>query len=391
MLNSQLLRRSAWVLIILNVLVGWSILLGWHGHDFAEFYAIGKLARSNPSLLFNESAQRLAESGITHKYLPFLHSPHELLLFVPLSYLPKGWSFAAWTVLNTFFLYLACRVVARLTAIRFKDLLLVAFAAASTMFCYIEGQDCFLILLLTASSLYLVAEKLEFAGGVVLALSLVKPQAGLIIAFAMLINRRWRFTAGFATGSAAIVAASSVIFGPSVFRDLVRLILRSQDPRLIKDMVVVPQSYPTIRGITYLLGLPNSVAVVLSVLAVAFGALCWYRAKSVQVLYSSAILISCLIAFNWHIYDLAIVLIPITFLPASKLSSAAIACFYLLPIPLIFLGGAPLICAPLFPMIWEFYESTRHLSPAGYPDPLVFGIHLRGQNSQALAETIADH
>jgi hypothetical protein len=300
-----------------------------------------------------------------------------LALFVPLSFLPKSWSFAAWTALSTWFLYLACWILARITEIGRKGLLLLSLAAASTTFCYIEGQDCFLILLLTAGSLYLVVRQREFVAGVVLALSLVKPQTAVVISFAMLLNRRWKFTAGFATGSAAIVGVSSAIFGPHVFPDLIQLIRRSQDPQLLKEMVVVPQSYPTIRGITYLFGLPSSIAIILSALVLAFGAVCWYKSRDCESVFSSAILISCLVAFNWHIYDLAIVLIPIALLPASRLSSASIAWFYVLPVPLIFLGAAPLICVPLCPMIWEYYESSHNVHAARTPHCLAALLPVR--------------
>jgi hypothetical protein len=234
-------------------------------------------------------------------------------------------------------------------------------ALIPTTLCFMQGQDVILILSLTLLSLNFVLDGRDELAGFLLAMSLFKPQSGLAVALAMIINRRWRFTAGFTVGCVAIILSSLLVFSPTIFFDLLHLIARTQDPDISRSMVVKPETYPTLRGLFYLLHLPQSGSLLLSLLLLAPAAIFWRRADSVRLIFGSALLFGCLTAFNWHMYDL-VLLMPVILLFGEVsmpmklgsrliLSPATLVLSYFNAIPLLCLPML-LLCAEMIPSMW---------------------------------------
>jgi hypothetical protein len=75
------------------------------------------------------------------------------------------------------------------------------------------GQDSILVLFLISAAYLMSMQKRAFAAGLVLALATIKFQIVLILALLLLVDRKYRFVAGFAAGCAFLVLASVLVTG----------------------------------------------------------------------------------------------------------------------------------------------------------------------------------
>lgn len=324
-------------------------------YDFQGFYASGQLALMSPHTVYQEEAQRDSQFFIYPKYFPFLHLPHELFVFAPLSLLSLPVALNLWRLLNLFAAIYACRALAKTFAASAWDLILIVVSIFSTFICLWTGQDDFVVLALIVGSLAAFLRGHENLSGILLAVSLFKPQFGIIIALAMFANRRWKFATAFAATSLCLVALCLAVFGPNVYFDLLAIIRHSQSPAYEIDMAVQRWTYPTISGLTYLLGMSHEIAAIASLAVVAWMLRAWRRTTDVRMLFASAIVTSILAAFNLHDYDLILLLIPMAaLLNGSRLHFAAV---YMLSAPLVFVSllippALPVLCLPVGLMLF---------------------------------------
>ena len=101
------------------------------------FYTTGKLARYDVRGIYDQHLQDIFHPGnLGTGY--FFHLPYELLLLVPLSYLPQTVAYALWTLLN-----LVCLLgVALILRRHFPTFaLLTPFAFGAMLSLLLNGQD----------------------------------------------------------------------------------------------------------------------------------------------------------------------------------------------------------------------------------------------------------
>jgi hypothetical protein len=355
---SELLIISA----ALNVLIIGLLLPTTASVDYFGFYSAGKLSLSSPSLIFNEVAQRATQFSILGRvpYLPFLHVPDELLIFAPLSLVSFRLSRMIWFVINIGLLIGSVEILSRISNFPRRSLFLIFLAMPPIVFGLRLGQDSILMLFIMALSLVLLRKNHDVTAGAVLALALFKPQVVLVIALALLANKRWRFVFGFSVSAFAIAAASMAVFGRSVFIHLAQLAAKSQDPRFMQSMSIGPSDYPTLRGLTHVLGISPLVAVVLSAVLIASLFTCaLQKPLKSELLFSISIIVGSLSAFNWHHYDLVLLLIPFAVL--ENHSQIAEWCLLFSPIMafLAYFGLLPLLCLPLAGMLMGAIPEMR--------------------------------
>ncbi len=134
------------------------------------FYTTGKLARYDVRGIYDQHLQDIFHPGnLGTGY--FFHLPYELLLLVPLSYLPQTVAYALWTLLN-----LVCLLgVALILRRHFPTFaLLTPFAFGAMLSLLLNGQDIGILALLVAFAFDRFANGKDLQAGAILALGLFK-------------------------------------------------------------------------------------------------------------------------------------------------------------------------------------------------------------------------
>ena len=162
-------------------------------NDFPVFYSNATMVREGHAAgLYdfdaeNDFVRRVSDVARP----PNNHLPYELLLFVPLTYLPFGMAYILWTILG----------LAMLggTAVLMRNFcpgpsgLSVGFLTVLGFFpvwyCLLQGQDSILLLFLFALSFWLWRRGNDDAAGFVIALGLFRPQ--LVVPFVLIMLTRW--------------------------------------------------------------------------------------------------------------------------------------------------------------------------------------------------------
>lgn len=334
--------------------------------DFRAFYCAGRIAFTSPSQVYSVEAQRFKSKDLPGQnvWMPYYHPPIELLLFAPLARLPYRQSLALWTAISAASLLVSIAVLASFTSTGRRRLLIIALALFSTYLVLHQGQDTFLLLLLLCLTLSFVQRKQDVRAGIVLAVALFKPQVPLVLALALLLRGRRKLIASFSVSSGLIGFASLAAIGSSGVGQFVELIRHHEPLEEAWRMV-------NLRGLLSLVHAPRPVTIAVSILVLAAFAIYWYRAERPLLhVASSAILAGALLSYHFHAYDLALLLIPITYLVSNDLSRiewAALFCLAAAPVFfLLIMNGAPalLAIAVLVLALHPAIQTWRRSAPA---------------------------
>jgi hypothetical protein len=334
--------------------------------------------------------------------LPFNHLAYELLFYWPLSYLPYHSALIVWALLNTGLICLIAWLLGPYTmAIRqVTGLPIVLFLIAAYPVIYVlgEGQDSLLFLLFVVLSFRAMNSERPFLAGLLLALGCFKIHLALLIAFfVLLLPRKWKGVAGFATGSASVAGISLLMVGPNVISDYLYM-LKNQD--MMTPWGFIPWFMPNLRGffrwtLRHWLDVGQILPVVFMASAIVGIVATWLVLRTPDSrdsgpLYSVAIVSTILISYHLHMQDLAMVMLPMllltewalgNYLAGKKLSlgwvlalSASVAGIYLYriavePYPLLIMLACYLTI-PLF-LLWIvafriFCEGTAGSSGAAW-------------------------
>ncbi len=195
------------------------------GTDFIEFYAAGRIVITGQAdRLYDLTLQQRIEHEVTAPedwpgLHGFLNPPFFALLFVPLALLPYGWALALWSALGLALVAVSLWLVARAdppwrtrwpAAIPWALSFLPVFAAVS------YGQNSLLSLAILAATYLLLRRGRDAGAGLVLGALLYKPQLVLVLALALLADRRWRALCGLGAAGAVLAAASWAMSVPGV-------------------------------------------------------------------------------------------------------------------------------------------------------------------------------
>ncbi len=167
-------------------------------------------------------------------HMPFVYPPTALVLFKPLALLPQHSGFFIWAGISAL-LFGLC--VARLASGRVAALTFLSPAAVKGI---ILGQSAMLL----GGALFWALLMPPMLGGALLgAVLVVKPQILLFAPLAFLVRRDWKVLTGMAAGSAAMLAASLVAFGPQLWADWLQALPAFRDTLVqdgVLDRVVTP-------------------------------------------------------------------------------------------------------------------------------------------------------
>ncbi len=175
--------------------------------DFASFYAAGRLVEQGQGReLYRYSTQRaFQEQEFPERSVPllFYHPPFELILFLPLAYLPFAWANGIWLMMNAL-------LVAGLGFLRHPEdavgpaadwsraapRLAAAFGFYPVFLALRHGQDSVMLLWLFCLAYLALRRGQDFAAGCFLGLGLFKFQIVLPFLLVMALRRKWRVLQG---------------------------------------------------------------------------------------------------------------------------------------------------------------------------------------------------
>ena len=228
--------------------------------DFIIFYTGAQIVNDGRAKeLFNVDTQNAYQSKFDVPQLewplPFNHAPYELVLFLPLAYLPYPIAHLIWSGGSVILLVLMLRW--SLPYVNSPHNLFIAAALAAwfpTMEALRLGQDSILSTVLLLAVFIFLKRKRNGWAGFFLALGLYKPQLVLPVAGALLVARSWRTVAVFATTGVLLAVISVAMVGlQGVFHLL--SILRSMQNY---SFIINPRNMPNIRGLSTVLLYENA-------------------------------------------------------------------------------------------------------------------------------------
>jgi hypothetical protein len=281
--------------------------------DYRAFYSAGRLANESLHTVYNVDAQKSmlplfsGEKG----WVPYLHPPHELLLFAPLARLPFAFSLAVWNAMGLGFLLTATKLLSMSLNVEWIHVIVVSFAVFATEFSFYEGQDTLLLVFLISAAFFLLHRDSDVGAAFILASALFKPQIPIVVAFALFLNGRRRFFYIFSACSLTIALTSFFAIGGDGFHQWLSLLRYNEPQDQIWRMI-------SLRGLLSLVHAPHVLATVAAGILILIFAAQWTRTQSLSMLFSSAIVVGCLTAFHFHIYDAAVLLIPLTYLMSTS-------------------------------------------------------------------------
>jgi hypothetical protein len=180
-------------------------------NDFAPFYAgtqlvgTGDLYISEPYYAFLRQ-----HFGGINESLRFTRPPHHAVMFWPLGRLSYDSAHLVWTLLRVAAVagfLLLWRRPSRREAVMFTALSLPLGIS------FFNGQDTPFLLLWIALALHWQDKGRPFVSGLVLALCAAKFHLFVLLPLLLFGQRRWRMTAGLATGAAVLLAVSFAVEG----------------------------------------------------------------------------------------------------------------------------------------------------------------------------------
>jgi putative flippase GtrA len=195
------------------------------GRDFLNTWMGGRSALAQgPAAWFDFRVYNdllRAMIGIAESYF-WSYPPHILLFIWPFGLMPYLPAFVLWT-LGGFALFLYA--VAR-GGVERKHLLFVAVAPAVAINVFIGQNGFFTAALLIGGLINL--DRRPLLAGVLFGFLTIKPQLGLLIPVVLLVSGRWRTIAAAAATTAALVAATSWLYGADIWAAYLRNVVPVQ-------------------------------------------------------------------------------------------------------------------------------------------------------------------
>ncbi len=183
------------------------------GNDFLSFYAGAHMA-VDPALYDPEAVSRFQLMiGWDTKEAPFIRPPFYAMFLWPIGQISFPVAVQVWRGLNIF----AVAAFAWMFRTMAPPLSLVAaiFASYPLFASFVAGQDVPFLLAILAGAACLLARGHRFASGLLFSLCFIKFHLLLAVPVILLRRKAWRFSAGLASGAAALLGLSIFLQGPS--------------------------------------------------------------------------------------------------------------------------------------------------------------------------------
>lgn len=190
------------------------------GGDYPSFYAAGSIALAGDwDELYSAERQSKEQAGLIDDeggYLYFSYPPFVAAAYSPLAALDYRLSFLLHTLLMTFALVAAIRLLwpwLESLGWPLPALLVLALAFYPLLRAVPGGQNTTLSILLISLAVRLERNEAPFWAGLALAGLLFKPQFGVVIVPLLLLTRRWRVLTGWIAGAGFLALLSTLLMG----------------------------------------------------------------------------------------------------------------------------------------------------------------------------------
>jgi alpha-1,2-mannosyltransferase len=342
----------------LNYVVGWDFVNSWMGGRAALH---GDLQTYFEVHRYNAQIHRLFAPD-----LPFhnwSYPPHILLLLWPFGLFPYLASYALWLVAGLG-VYLWAASNGKLD----RELLLFLALSPVAMVLVLTGQNGFFTgaLLLGVLAQW---DKRPVLAGIMLGVLSVKPQLVLLMPLVLMMTGRWRCLAVAAATAVAMMALTTVLYGPAVWTGYLTEAVPFQNIVMTKGTGLMLGMMPTAFINARLMGAPDSVAWALQAVTaiIALAAVVWTFRKRRDPMLSNAMLLAASLlvtpySFNYDMAALIAVLAQMRLRPDnSRIDTALILIVWMLPAVMmlgffVHLAGSALV---LLVLINRLFERTR--------------------------------
>jgi hypothetical protein len=255
--------------------------------------------------------------------LPYNHPAYELLLFLPLAFLPYEYAFIVWGMVNVLFLvaivWLLSLLIDKENTMLGALVWLAFFPVTATLW---HGQDSILSALLLSAVFVSLSRGRDSVAGMVLALGLYKPQLVLPIALLLAIRRRWAAVLPFIAVGALLVSTSIIITGWLGAVQYVRLLSWINKTHYTIDPAYMPNLRGIFEGLSNL-GFSRGIIDLITV-GTSIGVLCWslllWKSDGAvddamfDLRLAHLIVVTLLVSYHLYVHDLTLLAIPLTIL-----------------------------------------------------------------------------
>ncbi len=272
--------------------------------DFGNYYLYARMGvRDGWGTLYNLAVQRhewLALGGVQAiPWYPMMYPPPLAWAMAPFTLLPLPEAFALWSAMLLATFVLIWRMLVEGSRLQRWTHFAAAFALFPVVFMFLLGQILLVVLAAVAVAWWLLERRRETLAGIVLVLTIFKPQVAFLLPFTLLVAGRWRTAATALAGIALITAAAALSVGGDGIRDYLG--------RVVSAAAAAPEFYVpidlTLRGVLGggLLAAVGRVAVVILTLAVAYR----HRKTGVAIPMAAGLVGSLVVTPYLHYQDLS--------------------------------------------------------------------------------------
>jgi hypothetical protein len=339
-----MLNRAARAKYKITALLAGMVLLHavffWHARhliarrypDFTAFYAAGLMVRSGMGhqlydLTLQEQVERetvARPSGLPP--LPFLRPAYEALAFAPFTLMSYLQAFTAWNLACLLLLGVWIRLARNnLASLKiFSPALwwLALFGFFPVFLNLPMGQDSIPLLLLMTLAFFKLRSGAPFGAGAWLGLAVFKPQIVLPLLLILLLFRpqRARLLSGFLLASLAVFLISAGVSGWHSMLHYPQYLLNVN--RELGKGTITPSDMPNLRGLVAMLPttrMTESLLGAASLLLMVLAGKLWPGQAlgktedefDINSAFSVSVLVALLVAYHTHVYDLALLILPI--------------------------------------------------------------------------------
>lgn len=308
--------------------------------DFVSFYTAGTiLERGSRTRLYDIQLQSAIQREIAPNVeirqlaLPFVRPAFEAWLFWPLARLSYRSAFVLWNLLNCGCLILAVlwlrNAVTPLQRISRFVTVVSSLAFFPVFLTLLQGQDSILILLVYVLAYKAFRRNRDLAGGMTLGLGICKFPLVIPFLVPFVVRGRLRVVSGFAISSLLLAAASIATVGVAASEYYPRYILNIDT---IAQGVNRPRDMTNLRGLLAVL-LPGFQSTKAGLALLLLGSilligLVVYKCRissansssTFALAFSLDVVITVLVSYHCHAFDLCLLLLPIAILLGHVLS-----------------------------------------------------------------------
>jgi putative flippase GtrA len=278
------------------------------GRDFLNAWVGGRSAfGAGPAAWFDFTAY----NDYLHTFVPvtetyfWSYPPHVLLFLWPLGLLPYLPAFVLWTLAGfAVFLW-----AARTGGVEREHLLFIAVAPAVAINVFIGQNGFFTAALLIAGLANL--DRRPLISGVLLGILTIKPQLGLLLPVMLVLTGRWRVIVAAAATAAALVAATTWLYGPEIWTEYLTKVVPQQ--RLLQEhgeglvLRQVPSAFCAARLVGLSIGAAWALQMLVSAMVVATVAWTYWRRRD-PVLSASLLVVAIFLVSPYTLnYDMVVI------------------------------------------------------------------------------------